>query len=428
MHTETPAPTKRRDGAADAQQRSIDTDLMKQAIVLAECARTEGEVPVGAVVVDGEGRVIGRGHNAPISQHDPTAHAEIAALRQACAALGNYRLDGCTLYVTLEPCAMCSGAMLHARLARVVFGAHEPRTGAAGSVIDLFAQARLNHQTSVTGGVLAAQCAALLQSFFDARRDRQRELRATNMAHVPLVQWALRTPGNLAHRLAEPPEEGADAFRADLPALDGLRLHARVLEPTAGSGFAERHGSPERKRLSAWLCLHGARTWSWRFEALAQALAGAGERGLLIDLPGFGRSDKPKREDFHTLERHVNVIEEWLDRLGIGPVVIVGPDDDAHVPRLIANALRPRVMALALVPAPHDISRDAQPYPDAGHRAGPRALARWAAPAGAAQAEQGGVGERAAAELPVFKLEGDDPAGSALSLASALSALRGPGA
>jgi tRNA(adenine34) deaminase len=130
-----------------------------------------GEVPVGAlVVIDGE--VVGRGFNQPVGRRDPTAHAEIMALRDAAARLGNYRLPGCTLYVTLEPCAMCAGAIMHARVARVVFGARDPKTGAAGSVVDLFAEARLNHHTSVSGDVLADECGSLLSAFFAARRGR----------------------------------------------------------------------------------------------------------------------------------------------------------------------------------------------------------------------------------------------------------------
>ncbi len=142
---------------------------MGLALEEARAAAARGEVPVGAVVLRG-GEVVGRGGNAPIAHGDPTAHAEIAALRDAARALGNYRLPGCTLVVTLEPCAMCVGAMLHARVARVVFGARDPKTGAAGSVVDLFAEPRLNHHATVAGGVRADECAALLRGFFAARR------------------------------------------------------------------------------------------------------------------------------------------------------------------------------------------------------------------------------------------------------------------
>ena len=142
---------------------------MREALELARLAAARGEVPVGAVVVR-EGEIVGRGSNAPISGRDPTAHAEIAALRDAARAMENYRLGGCDLYVTLEPCAMCAGAMLHARIARVVFGAADPKMGACGSVVDLFAEPRLNHHAEVTRGVLAAEAGKLLSDFFAARR------------------------------------------------------------------------------------------------------------------------------------------------------------------------------------------------------------------------------------------------------------------
>ncbi|MDA8108989.1 MAG: tRNA adenosine(34) deaminase TadA [Betaproteobacteria bacterium] len=148
-----------------------DTDVlfMRRALELARRAAAEGEVPVGAVVVL-EGRVIGEGWNRPIASADATSHAETEAIRAACRALDNYRLTGATLYVTLEPCAMCVGAMFHARIARVVFGARDPKTGAAGSVIDLFAEPRLNHHATLEGGVLAGECGALLREFFATRR------------------------------------------------------------------------------------------------------------------------------------------------------------------------------------------------------------------------------------------------------------------
>jgi tRNA(adenine34) deaminase len=148
---------------------SEDERFMRDALELAGDAARRGEVPVGAVVVC-DGRVIGRGFNAPIASKDPTAHAEIAALRDAARAAGNYRLGGCTLYVTIEPCAMCAGAIMHARIARLVFGAADPKTGACGSVVDLFAEPRLNHHTEVARGVLAAEAGRLLSDFFAARR------------------------------------------------------------------------------------------------------------------------------------------------------------------------------------------------------------------------------------------------------------------
>jgi tRNA(adenine34) deaminase len=146
-----------------------DEQFMRAALAEAATAGRAGEVPVGAVVV-ADGAIVGRGFNAPISTHDPSAHAEIAALRDAAARVGNYRLPGCDLYVTLEPCAMCAGAIMQARIRRLVYGAPDPKTGASGGVVDLFAEPRLNHHTTVAGGVLAAECSALLKEFFAARR------------------------------------------------------------------------------------------------------------------------------------------------------------------------------------------------------------------------------------------------------------------
>ena len=149
-----------------------DEFFMREALSLARAAECLGEVPVGAVVVL-DGKIVGRGFNAPIGESDPTAHAEIAALRHAARALENYRLPGCELFVTLEPCAMCAGAILHSRISRVVYGARDPKTGVHGSVVDLFAVERLNHHTEVVGGVLADECGQLLSGFFAARRAKK---------------------------------------------------------------------------------------------------------------------------------------------------------------------------------------------------------------------------------------------------------------
>lgn len=143
---------------------------MRNALMLARQAAAAGEVPVGAVVVK-DGAIIGRGYNQPISCSDPSAHAEIMALRDAAQHLGNYRLVDCELIVTLEPCSMCAGAIMHARIARVVFGAADPKTGACGSVLNLFGEPRLNHHTQVLGGVLADESGVLLREFFADRRN-----------------------------------------------------------------------------------------------------------------------------------------------------------------------------------------------------------------------------------------------------------------
>jgi tRNA(adenine34) deaminase len=154
-----------------------DEAAMRIALDQAQNAWLVGEVPVGAVILRA-GQVIATGYNRPITEHDPTAHAEIVALRHAATLLGNYRLPECELYVTLEPCAMCAMALLHARFKRVVFGATDPKTGAAGSVIDLFAQPQLNHHTQVQGGVMAEACSAVLRDFFAERREQYRQRRA----------------------------------------------------------------------------------------------------------------------------------------------------------------------------------------------------------------------------------------------------------
>ncbi len=147
----------------------LNHGFMLEALVLARQAAAAGEVPVGAVVVK-DSQIIGRGYNQPISRHDPSAHAEVMALRDAAQHLGNYRLTNCELYVTLEPCCMCVGAILHARIARVVFAAVDPKTGACGSIVNLFAEARLNHHAEVAGGLLADESSQLLKEFFARRR------------------------------------------------------------------------------------------------------------------------------------------------------------------------------------------------------------------------------------------------------------------
>ncbi len=280
-----------------------DAACMREALAQARQAQAAGEVPVGAVVVHGE-TIIGRGHNAPVSRHDPTAHAEIRALQQAAQALGNYRLDGCELYVTLEPCAMCSGAILHARLARVVYGAPDPKTGAAGSVLDLFAQERLNHQTSVVGGVLAPECGALLTEFFRGRRQEAR------MSAQPLRDDALRTPEARFRDLPDYP--WAPHYVSDLPALAGLRLHYLDEGP--------------REAPRTWLCLHGNPAWSYLYRRMIPVFLAAGDRVVAPDLVGFGKSDKPKREGAHRFEWHRQVLLELVERLDLRGIVLVVQD------------------------------------------------------------------------------------------------------
>ena len=150
-------------------QTELDQQYMLMAIEQAQLAAQSGEVPVGAVLVR-DGQVISKAFNKPIANHDPSAHAEMLALREAALAEENYRIPGSTLYVTLEPCAMCSGAILHARIDRVVYGAQDPKTGSAGSVLDIFSSKQINHQTSVEGGIMSEECGQLLRDFFKGRR------------------------------------------------------------------------------------------------------------------------------------------------------------------------------------------------------------------------------------------------------------------
>lgn len=276
---------------------------MGLALEQARLACAAGEVPVGAVVVR-DGEVVGTGRNAPVGSADPTAHAEIVALRDAAQTLGNYRLEGCDLYVTLEPCAMCSGAMLHSRLRRVVYGAPDPKTGAAGSVVDLFAQRQLNHHTQVVAGVLAAECGALLSEFF-----RDRRLQARAVAH-PLREDALRTPDERFASL--PGHPWPPRYLSDLPSLAGLRLH-----------YVDE-GPPGAPRT--WLCLHGNPAWSYLYRKMIPLFLAAGDRVVAPDLIGFGRSDKPKREAAHSFRWHREVLLELVERLDLHDVVLVVQD------------------------------------------------------------------------------------------------------
>jgi tRNA(adenine34) deaminase len=298
-----------------------DAHWMGLALAEARRAADEGEIPVGAVVVR-NGQLIATGRNAPVRAADPTAHAEIVALRAAATALGNYRLDGCELFVTLEPCAMCSGAMLHARLKRVVFGAADPKTGAAGSVLDLFALPRLNHRTAVQGGVLAGECGALLSEFFVTRRQEAR------MTHQSLREDALRTPEACFANLPDYP--WAPRYVADLPSLAGLRMH--YLDEGAGLPQAQALGQAQALRqaqdgrMITWLCLHGNPAWSYLYRRMIPVFLEAGHRVVAPDLIGFGKSDKPKKDTAHSFGWHRQVLLEFIERLDLRDVVLVVQD------------------------------------------------------------------------------------------------------
>ena len=338
---------------------SVDAHWMRLALAQAHAAALAGEVPVGAVVVR-DGQLIATGRNAPVQGHDPTAHAEIVALRAAAQQLGNYRLHDCTLYVTLEPCAMCSGAMLHARVARVVFGAADVKTGVAGSVLNLFAQPQLNHHTQVQGGVLAEECAALLGDFF---RPRRRQQRADALARHPLRDDALRTPDARFADLADYP--WAPHYLSDLPALAGLRLH--YLD----------EGAPDAP--ITWLCLHGSADWSYVYRHWIAPLSAAGHRVIAPDLVGFGKSDKPKKEHWHTLAQHQQVLRELIERLDLQRVVLALHGDagrfGAQLPVLMPERFVERPdLSLPVLVATEGAAAEA-PFPDKGSRAALRAFA-----------------------------------------------------
>ncbi len=329
---------------------------MQAALAQAQAAGAAGEVPVGAVVVF-NGRIIGTGRNAPIQTCDPTAHAEIVALRAAAQHLGNYRLDNCELFVTLEPCTMCAGAMLHARLKRVVFGAPDPKTGAAGSVSNVFAQSQLNHHTQVQGGVLREACASLLQDFFRQQRTQQ-QMEAAQSGRA-LREDALRTP---EHRFAALPAFPAPSLYVnDLPSLAGWRLH-----------YVDTGPAPMG---STQLCLHGLQDWSEAWRSRIQPACAAQQRLICPDLIGFGKSDKPKKPALHTLDWHAQVLIELLQRLDVQRVELAVACSALPLAQVLARKL-PQGVTNIVIADPDTLSDEAlqAPFPDQGHRAGPRAL------------------------------------------------------
>ena len=337
-----------------------DLQFMRLALELAAQAVTAGEVPVGAVVVK-DGRVLGQGRNSPIHAIDPTAHAEISALREAAKTLGNYRLDGCTLYVSLEPCAMCCGAILHARIGRIVFAARDAKTGCAGSVLNLFEKTQLNHQTVVEGGLLASESAAMLQDFFQSKRQGQRQ------QALPLREDALRPEPQRFDSLANYP--WPSSFVSDLPVLDGLRMHYLDL------------GHTPTKGASVTVLLHRVPGWSYLHrDAIAKAL-GQGARVIAPDLIGFGKSDQPKREHVHTLAFHRDCLLQLMQRLRVDRARLIVPASLNTLGQALFDQGQAFIASLEVQPkelspwSPEDLQALHAPYPNAGHRAGERAFA-----------------------------------------------------
>jgi tRNA(adenine34) deaminase len=336
-----------------------DLHFMQLALEQAHAAAQAGEVPVGAVVVRA-GQVIAEGQNSPVTNSDPTAHAEVNAMRAAAKALGNYRLDDCTLYVTLEPCAMCSGALLHARFKRVVFGATEPKTGAVTSVVQLLDNPQLNHQTQWHGGVLANECASVLQDFFEQRRQSQQQNK------TPLREDALRPSEHIWSTHALPNEWSR--FESKWPSLNGLRLH----------WFDNR--APDACNTPVTIYLHGLNNWSASYLSHLQTNANA----VALDLPGFGLSDKPKKESAHTLAWHVQVLNDFLKHISMHTKAsthhLMASPDMHPLMALLQQALPELRISYATSVSPSSKEGEAllnAPYPDRGHLAGPRVLAAW---------------------------------------------------
>ena len=386
-------------------EHSHASQFMALALQEAHAAALAGEVPVGAVVVK-NGQVIATGRNAPIGQHDPTAHAEMVALRAAAAALGNYRLDDCELYVTLEPCAMCAGAMLHARLQRVVYAVADAKTGAAGSVLNLFTNTALNHHTQVInmadlgadGAAQAQASSQLLKDFFSKKRSAQRSQQLQNH---PLRDDALRTPDAAFANL--PGYDWPAQYVSDLPSLQGLRMHYLDIPANAAAASS-----------TTYLCLHGNPAWSYLYRKMVPVLAASGARVVAPDMVGFGKSDKPKKDSFHTFTWHRQCLLDLIERLDLQNIVLVVQDWGGILGLTLPMAAPQRYQglvvmntALATGTAPlsegfkawremckskpdFDIARlfargDSAmtpaecaaymaPYPDAGHRAATRAV------------------------------------------------------
>jgi tRNA(adenine34) deaminase len=364
-------------------EASPDLAFMERALALAREAASEGEIPVGAVVVK-DGVIIGEGRNCAVAGSDPTGHAEIVALRSAAQQTGNYRLEGCTLYVTLEPCAMCAGAVLHARLARLVFGAADPKTGAAGSVVDLFSIQKLNHQTAVTAGVLEGECGAILSTFFSDLR----QIRSSEKSH--LREDALRTPESRFAGLPDFPWQAH--YRTDLAGIQGLRLHYLDEGP---------HNAP-----LTMLCLHGIQGWSYAFRNFVAAISAQRCRVVAPDLIGCGKSDKPKRESFHTHAVHRAYLLHLIEELDLRNVVLVvhgwGGALGLTLPQHAPHRYRGLVAINSGLPWPRgrrvkqtevrpmdgaQSAASSAPLPDAGHRALERGMTGNSAGSALADAE-----------------------------------------
>jgi len=328
-----------------------DSIFMRLALAQAQEARVAGEIPVGAVLVKG-GKVLAVGRNMPISSHDPSAHAEIVAMRAAAQVLGNYRLDGCELYVTLEPCAMCAGAMLHARIQRVIYGAADPKTGAAGSVLNLFSHSQLNHHTHVEAGVLSEECSSTLRAFFQERREARASLAQ------PLMENALRTPDSAFGEMQDYPFQSR--FFSDPDTPHRWRMHY-LDEGPATSAYTV-------------LCLHDLPGWSYRYRTLIRALSARGLRVIVPDLIGFGMSDKPKKKEAHTPFLHMHSLQSLLQHLKPSRLLVLAEGQGMLLAQALAASRIVQSLQVWQVPSDRVVAADLRPYPDKGYQAALRAL------------------------------------------------------
>jgi tRNA(adenine34) deaminase len=334
---------------------SNDLHFMQLALEQARAAQSHGEVPVGALVVK-EGKVIGVGHNQPIHSNDPTAHAEIVALRAAALAIGNYRLEGCTLYVTLEPCAMCAGAILQARIQNVVYGAVEPKMGAAGSIVNLFSQRQFNHHTSITSGLLAAESNGLLKAFFANRR----QIRQATAQ--PLREDALRTP-NECFAAADPTFPESKYLR-----LGDVLPQWRVHYVDSGPNDA----------ATSVMLVHDIPGWSYRWNTLLHALVDEGHRVLAPDLIGFGRSDKPKKTRSHNLQLHFQCLDAIARLVCPGSrVVVIGQGLGLQLARQWALECSTPIDELIAINPSLEGPMDNCPHPNSGFMAGLDFFTEW---------------------------------------------------
>lgn len=305
-------------------------DFMQLALEQAKLGELAGEIPVGAVVVS-NGSVVGRGHNRTIIDCDPTAHAEVVALRQAALAIGSHRLANCSLYVTLEPCPMCLGAVFHSRIGSLFFGAYDPKGGACGSVLDLASQPKLNHHCSVQGGIAQSECAQALSGFFERLRSQKRQV------HRPLREDALRVMQGALDGFM--PGVRAVAMD-DLESAKGLRVHLWTTPDTAS---VPEHGLV--------LCLHGATSWACMFRELLQAAPVPGVAVWAIDLPGHGQSDKTKTGWEFDRKFQLALLSEVMMRSPARWVFIVGQDTGCELAAELACSGVSRIRGMALINA-----------------------------------------------------------------------------